>query len=221
MNIVVYSGKGGDGKTPIATNIALDKKFGVCTNEHFHVFDGFINEDNLIAIKANEPFPNIPSEFNVVFDLAGSITENSVSITSALTQADLVIVPVSNEVKALTAGIGTIKEILRFTNNILIVATKLEKGRKELFGDDWYQSREYLNVKNQVHHYAGDLPVIPLKYSKVFNTIFEQEMSIRQIMNSDPLAKHNFKQVAEQFDEIYKHIEGVKNDAKQRIAKSA
>lgn len=221
MNIVVYSGKGGDGKTPIATNIALDMGFGICTNEHFHIFDSFIPEDDLIAIKSNEPFPTIPDELDVVFDLAGSITENSISIISALKQADLVIVPISNEVKALVAGIGTLREIKRFTENILVVATKLEKGRKEAFCEDWNQSSEYMNVKNQVHQYVGDFPVTPLRQSKVFNAIFEKEMSIRKIMQSDPLAMHNYKQVASQFDEIYKFIDGVRNNAEQRISKSA
>lgn len=221
MRIVVYSGKGGDGKTPIATNIALDRRYGIGTNEHFHIFDGFIPDDNLLALKANEPFPEIPDDIDIVFDLAGSITENSISITSALRQADIVIVPISNEVKALVAGIGTIREILRFTNNIFVVATKLEKGRKEFFTDDWTKSAEYLNVKTQVQSHLGDIPVLPLRFSKVFNAIFEQEKSISQIMEDDPLARHNYRQVREQFDEIYKHIDGVTNDAKQRQLESA
>ena len=221
MRIVVYSGKGGDGKTPIATNIALDRNYGIGTNEHFHIFDGFIPDDNLLALKANEPFPQIPDDLDIVFDLAGSITENSISITSALRQADIVIVPISNEVKALVAGIGTIREILRFTNNILVVATKLEKGRKEFFTDDWTQSAEYLNVKTQVQSHLGDIPVLPLRFSKVFNAIFEQEKSIKQLMQADPLARHNYRQVFEQFNDIYKHIDGVTSNAKQRQLESA
>ncbi len=221
MKIVVYSGKGGDGKTPIATNIALDRNYGIGTNEHFHIFDGFIPDDNLLALKANEPFPEIPDDIDIVFDLAGSITENSVSIVSALRQADIVIVPISNEVKALVAGIGTIREIQRFTNNILVVATKLEKGRKEIFTDDWTQSEEFQNVKNQVETHLGQLPVLPLRFSKVFNAIFENEKSIKQLMDSDPLARHNYRQVCDQFEEIYKFIDGVSANAEQKQSKSA
>jgi len=117
MKICIYSGKGGDGKTPIATNIALDRGYAIGTNEHFHIFDSFILNERLLALKANEAFPVIPKDIDIVFDLAGSITENSKSITSALQQANLVIVPISNEVKALVAGIGTLREIQRFTNN--------------------------------------------------------------------------------------------------------
>ena len=118
MRICIYSGKGGDGKTPIATNIALDRLYAIGTNEHFHIFDGFIPDDRLLALKANEAFPEIPEGIDIVFDLAGSITENSKSIVSALQQADLVILPISNEVKALVAGIGTLREIQKFKKNI-------------------------------------------------------------------------------------------------------
>ncbi len=209
MRICIYSGKGGDGKTPIATNIALDRLYAIGTNEHFHIFDGFIPDDRLLALKANEAFPEIPEDIDIVFDLAGSITENSKSIVSALQQADLVIVPISNEVKALVAGIGTLREIQKFKKNILVVATKLEKNRKEMFTYDWTKSQEFINVKNQVFRHIGELPILPLKQSKVFNTIFEQEKSIRQIMANDPLARYSYRDVAKQFDEIYNFIDGV------------
>lgn len=209
MKICIYSGKGGDGKTPIATNIALDRGYAIGTNEHFHIFDSFIPDERLLALKANEAFPEIPEGIDIVFDLAGSITENSKSITSALLQANLVIVPISNEVKALVAGIGTIREIKRFTNNILIIATKLEKSRKETFTDDWTESEEFINVKNQTLHHLGEIPILPLKQSKVFNAIFEQEKSIKQIMAVDPLARYNYRDVAKQFEEIYNFIDGV------------
>jgi hypothetical protein len=47
---------------------------------------------------------------------------------------------------------------------------------------------------------------LSLKKSKVFDNIFEEKMSIRQLMNNNPLAKHNYKVVSEQFEEVYKLI---------------
>ena len=37
MKITVYQAKGAAGKTPIATNIALDREYAIGTNEAFHV----------------------------------------------------------------------------------------------------------------------------------------------------------------------------------------
>jgi len=211
IKISVYSAKGGEGKTPIATNIALDRGYALATNEAFHVFTDFIPEDLLLALKPNEAFPEIPDEISVVFDLAGSITENSISIISALKQSDIVIIPISNEVKALNAGIGTIREVKQFTDNILVVASKLDKDKKDIFSDDWTKSSSFINIQNQVKaNIDFDVTILPLKRSKVFDMIFESEMSIKKIMKTSPLANYNYRSVSTQFEEIYKYIDEVK-----------
>lgn len=216
MKIAVYSAKGSAGKTPIATNIALDREYALGTNEHFHVFDGFIPDERLLALGGAEAFPNIPDDIDIVFDLAGSITENSLSITSALEQIDLAIVPVFNEVKCLRSGIGTIREIKRFTDSILVVATKLNKHRKDRFTDDWTECTDFRNIQAQLQASLDfDVEILPLKFSSVFDAIFEQEKSISQIMESNALAKFNYRSVNEQFNAIYQYIDRVNNNAKQ------
>lgn len=219
MKICIYSAKGGEGKTPIATNIVLDREYAIGTNEHFQLFDTFIPDDRVLALEPDQIFPEIPDDINIVFDLAGSISANSGSIVSALRQSDLVIVPITNEVKAIYGGIGTIKEILKFCPNILVVVTKLEKGRKEVFNKhEWGKSAAFLNVKNQVQATPGleNIPALPLKFSKVFDAIFEKELSISQIMQTDPLAQYSFSEVCKQFEDIYEFIDGVNNNAEQK-----
>ena len=223
MKIAVYNAKGSAGKTPIATNIALEREYAIGTNELFHVFEGFIPEERLLALQMEEAFPSIPDDIDIVFDLAGSISEHSHSITSALTQADLVIIPVWNEVKALNATVGTIQEVARFTSNILVVATKLQKGRKEkLPNGDWSHCEAFLNIKQVVDARAPfPVPVLPLKFSAAFDAIFEHEKSIHQLMADDPLTAYNYREVSRQFDEIFNHIDKVRTDAKQEQLKRA
>ncbi|MGV6851614.1 MAG: hypothetical protein ACWA5R_05450 [bacterium] len=67
------------------------------------MFDSFIPDDRLMVIDLNEAFPDIPDEIDIVFDLAGSISNSAHSITSAIRQSDLVLVPIYNELKAITA----------------------------------------------------------------------------------------------------------------------
>lgn len=211
MKITIYSAKGSAGKTPIATNIALDREYAIGTNEQFHVFDSFIPDNRLLAVDLTEPFPEVPNGIDIVFDLAGAISEHSNSITSAVKQSDLVIVPIFNEVKSLTSGVGTINEIAKFTKSIVVVATKLQKQSGEKFTGDWQKSRDFQNVAEVIKaNIDFDIPVLPLKFSKAFDAIFEKEMSISQIMASDPLAAYTYRDVAKQFDDIYKHIDGGK-----------
>ena len=109
MKIAIYSSKGSAGKTPIATNIALDKDFCIGTNELFHVYDNFIPDNQLIALDTEDEFPDV-GDIDIVFDLAGSISKSAHSITSALKMSDYVIVPIYNEFKCLVAGLNTIGE---------------------------------------------------------------------------------------------------------------
>ena len=210
MKIAVYSSKGSAGKTPISTNIALDKNFCVGTNEAFHIYDSLLEDDQLIALDTEEPFPNELKEMDVdiVFDLAGSISKLAVSITSALAMSDVVIVPIYNEYKSLVAGLNTIHQIQQYNKNIIVVATKLQKGKRETFTGDWRQSNDYKNIDNAVQDKFPEhkIPVLPLKFSKVFDSIFEQQQSIQQLMEANPLAKYSYRDVAAQFDDIYQHI---------------
>ena len=212
MKSTSYSAKGSAGNTPIATNIALDREYAIGTNEQFHVFDSFIPDNRLIAVDLTEAFPEIPDGIDIVFDQAGAISEHSNSITSAVKQSDLVVVPIFNEVKSLNSGIGTIHEVSKFTQSILAVATKLQKQSGERFTGDWRKSRDDQNVAEAVSSSINfDMPVLPLKFSKAFDAIFEKEQSIQQIMDNDPLAAYAYRDVSAQFDEIYKAIDGGKN----------
>jgi len=217
MKITVYQAKGAAGKTPIATNIVLDREYAIGTNEAFHVYDGFIPEERLMALDLTESFPEIPDEIDIVFDLAGAISKASHSITSALLQSDLVIVPISNEVKSLTGGIGTLREFNKlegFKAQILVVATKLKKGRKEIFGkDEWDKSEDFKNVEASVRAAEFDYPVLPSKFSTAYDAIFERELSVAQMCEADPLAAYSFREVRSQFDAIYQFLDTT-NDAK-------
>ena len=211
MRVTVYSAKGSAGKTPIATNIALEREYAIGTNEPFHLFDVFIPDNRLLSLDLTEAFPPIPADVDIVFDLAGSISKASASIETALEQSDLVIVPIFNEVKSLTSGIGTIREVAKFTRSILVAATKLQKQSGERFTGDWTQSRDYQNVKKSVDDLGLDfaIPVLPLKFSKAYDAIFEKEMSINQLIGSDPLLAYTYREVGQQFDAIFAHMDAM------------
>jgi cellulose biosynthesis protein BcsQ len=207
MKITVYSAKGSAGKTPIATNIALDKGYALGTNEIYHVFDSFFPEEKLLPIEPHEEFPTIPDNIDIVFDLAGSISKQSPSISSAIAQSDLVIVPIYNEIKSLNAGIHTILEVSNFTKNILVIATKLQKQRNDVFSN-WNESLDFKNIEKMINANIGfKVSILPLKFSKVFDMIFEKEKSINQIIEDDALAKYTYRDVAKQFNDIYLFIE--------------
>jgi len=209
MKIAIYSSKGSAGKTPISANIALDKGFCIGTNEAFHIYDNLIEENKLIALHTEEAFPEelMEHDIDIVFDLAGSISKSAVSISSALKMADYVVVPIYNEYKSLVAGLNTINQIKEYNQNIIVIATKLQKQKSDIFKDDWTQSEDFKNIqKGVMTKFGEDIPVLPLKFSKVFDNIFEEQKSIKQLMDNNSLASYSYRDVAKQFQDIYNLI---------------
>ena len=209
MKITVFNAKGGVGKTPISYNIAKDCGYGIATNETYNVLDRVFPEDNLLVVPPNEEFPELPDEMNVVFDLGGAIgTDSAPSILSAVKMSDIVLVPVENEYKAINGAFHSIEEILPHNPNVAIIVTKLEKRRGEIFST-WNKSTDFNEVTTILSTlFERNFPAYPLKLSKVFRHIFEREMSVAQICSLGGVDRYHFKQVQEQFNEIYKFING-------------
>jgi len=207
MKITVYSSKGSAGKTPISANIAFDRGYALGTNEPFNVLEDVFDDDQVMSIPADGTFPDLPDEIDIVFDLAGSISRYAHSITSAIKQSDLIIVPVYNDFKSRKSAIGTILEVEAMTQNILVVATKLQAQKGE-FVKDWTSSRDFLQIERDIRaNIDRAYPILPLKFSKGFDTIFDREMSLRRITETDPLLAHSFRDVTRQFDAIYTYID--------------
>lgn len=199
--------KGSAGKTPIATNIALDREYALATNEPYNLLDTILPEERLFSLQPDEEFPEFPVGIDVVFDLAGLMSRDArPSIVSAVSQSDVVLVPIYNELKCIHAGIHTIIELQPYNKNIVVVATKLTKRKGETF-KDWKDSEDAKNIKAVVDHAIGQVPVLPLKFSRVFDTIFEQERSIRELMAEDALARYTYRDVAAQFDSLLSYVE--------------
>ena len=75
-----------------------------------------------------------------------------------------------------------------------------------MFKLDWTESEDFKNIKKVIESKTNVTEILPLKFSKVFDNIFEEKKSIKQIMDSNALAKYSYKDVAEQFERIYKSI---------------
>jgi MinD-like ATPase involved in chromosome partitioning or flagellar assembly len=217
MKITLYSIKGSAGKTPISTNIALDLGYCVGTNEGIDCYSHILSDEQFVRVGQNEEFPKFTDDTDVVFDLSGSIGDKALSITSAIKQSNVVIVPIYNHTRSLQGGITTILEVSQFTKNIIVVATKLRKSKdntdkkkegKLAIGEyDWTQCEDFLNIEKQVKDNIDfEIPIMPLKLSNAFDVVDDEEKSILQLVETNNLYKHFYHTEAEQMRNIYNLI---------------
>lgn len=225
MRIAVYNSKGGAGKSPISTNIALEREYALGTNDANNVYEMFLPDVRFMEVEMEEEFPVIPDDIDIVFDLAGSMSASAHSITSAISQADLVIIPVFDQVGSIQGLKNTLREVSRFNSSLLVVPTKLEKERVgrdyENFGNDWSNSEQCKRLAAIAREIVPDVPVLPLKKSDVYDRITEKEKSIAQLSATSPLLERSFRVPNEQFNAIFDHIDMVEAHARKEQPKRA
>jgi hypothetical protein len=216
MKVTVYNIKGSAGKTPIATSIALDNACCIGTNESIDVYGHLFSEDTQVTIGQNEAFPDYTDETSIVFDLSGSISNTAISITSAIKQSDVVIVPIYNHTRCLQGGLQTILEVQQFTKNIIVVATKLTKSKftgKRKEGDlgfgayDWTKSEDFINIKNQIEKNVDfKITILPLKLTNGFDYADDKSLSITELANESNLMMHRYRTEIKQLETLYSEI---------------
>jgi cellulose biosynthesis protein BcsQ len=190
MKIAVYNFKGGVGKTSISLGYALNQGFAVVTNDFHSPLERVLSEEYIIKLKSDETMPIFDDDLEVVFDLGGSIDERAVS---AIKQSDWVIIPTVNSVVDLHMTLQTINQVSDYNTKILVIVNKLEKG-------DFDIAREVIT------EFFPDMPIFPLKNSKIFKKMFEKEQSLNGIANLNGLNKYTYRGVISQFADITEFI---------------
>ena len=97
---------------------------------------------------------------------------------------------------------------MSLNRQVMVVSTKLRKRKRSDRHNDRQHCEDMLNIQHIVHNKISPrIPVLPLKYSEVFDLLFEQEKSIAQLASESGLARYQYREVGEQFAAIYHLIE--------------
>ena len=188
MRVLVWSFKGGVGKSTISAILAKNSGFPVVTNDAYSILEGVVQD---LTILGHDDI--IPQKYNnIIIDLGGYVEER---VVSAIRQSDLVILPMTAETATVKSALSAVAEIQAFGKPILLVANRATEQDaldiQEVFGE------------NQ--------PIVRLKESRYFQRIFESgpETGLEEIADY-ALLRYAYREPISQAQTLIQQVYGYK-----------
>jgi len=194
MKIVVYSFKGGQGKTSISINLANELDCSIITNDIYSPLEDIFEKSDFLKLALDQDVPSKEQLKNadIIFDFGGYLDKR---VRPALEMSDFVIIPIAHFGKlTLKTFISTIEEVRKLNNKILIVFNKLE-----------YKEEDIDKVKNFICKKYG-YPIFEIRKSAVMEKIVEERGAVKDIVKKYKIHQRYYRIVEEQFEKIVKHL---------------
>ncbi len=196
--ITVYTLKGGEGKTTLATAIALEGDWAVITNDPHSDLRSALPEERFLVLDKDDQLPSEEDLFgaDIIFDPGGFVDSRMIE---AIKMSDYVIVPVTEFGKKLTTErfIASIFEIEQYTKKIIIVLNKITEENAKIARDQ---------LKKEKYPY----PVFEIKKNEAFEIVLTEGIPLSEIVKKGGLFRRWYQPVDGQLKKLIKHIHGGK-----------
>ena len=206
MRVLIWSINGDVGKTSISLNLYHMLGVPIITNEIYTTLTKVIqHEGDLMILKENQPVPEIPQNYSIIFDFAGGIQKDQKRIISAIKQVDYIIVPTYTEEETLkyrnTAKeslkeLHEVKQALGLNFKTILVINKYTNIKEFEAEKEYFENLKKDNTDIHFDYIAK------LKKSKALCHIYTHNQSIKDLKKSSPLLGFSYNQVEKDFDEI-------------------
>jgi len=186
MKIVVWSKKGGVGKTALAYTIARDLGLFLLSNDDSIIEIAYPGKAKIL--------PDLPVIDEAVYDLGGFVDAHA---RDAIAAADLVLIPTTADLNAVKRTASTISDVEEIAPGarIIIVANRAR-------GSDFDE------IEKRFESYE----VVEIPESRIFEKAIRSKSSVREIAHASKFAEYTYRKVLAAYEKL---LETIKKGAKK------
>ncbi|WP_044417394.1 hypothetical protein [Halarcobacter anaerophilus] len=197
MSYVVYSIKGGVGKTTLSVQISQMLDFTYVTNDSHSSAHNLMPEEKGFLV-SKEEYDEIPYDENVVYDFGGF---KDTRINDIVRQAQKIVIPTLTSIVDLQATLATLKDVIEINKNILIVVNRAKNNNKA------NELKEYLKEEISKEYKDIDIPIIFVRESSVLeDSLFDCEY-IETKAGNNRFKRHIYRNAIEDMQNLKKGLD--------------
>ena len=197
MSYVIYSIKGGVGKTTLSVQISQMLEYTYVTNDPHSSAHNLLPEEKGFLVSKDE-YEEIPYDDNVVYDFGGFIDPR---INDIIKQSKKVLIPTLTSIVDLQATLATLKDVIEVNKNIIIVVNRTKNNNKST------ELKEYLLEEIEKLYGKVNIPIIFVRDSSVLeDSLFDCEY-VEIKAGNNRFKRHIYRNAIEDMIDLRKTLE--------------
>jgi len=196
LSIVVYSIKGGVGKTTLSVQISQMLDYTYVTNDSHSSAHNLMPEEKGFLVSSEE-YEEIPFDDNIVYDFGGF---KDPRINNIIKQSDKVIIPTLTSIVDVQATIATLKDVYEINKNVVIVINRTKNNNKAI------ELKEYLLEEINKSYKDIKATILFVRESSVLeDSLFDCEY-IETKAGTNRFKRHIYRNAIEDMNQLEKAL---------------
>ena len=197
MSIVVYSIKGGVGKTTLSVQISQMLDYTYVTNDSHSSAHNLMPEEKGFLVSSEE-YEEIPYDDRVVYDFGGF---KDTRINDIIKKSNKIIIPTLTSIVDVQATLATLKDVIEVNKNIIIVVNRTKNNNKST------ELKEYLLEEIEKLYGKVNIPIIFVRDSSVLeDSLFDCEY-VEIKAGNNRFKRHIYRNAIEDMIDLRKTLE--------------
>lgn len=166
MSLVVYSIKGGVGKTTLSVQISQMLDYTYVTNDSHSSAHNLMPDEKGFLVSSEE-YEEIPFDNNIVYDFGGFKDSR---INDIIKQSKKIIIPTLTSIVDVQATLATLKDVAQINKNIILIVNRTKNNNKAI------ELKEYILEEVEKSYKDINIDILFVRESSVLeDSLFDCE----------------------------------------------